>query len=122
MLHLAGDTSLLSVRGVRRTNIEGTLALANRMRRAPRLVRFLHVGTAYICGCDPPRLVREVDYPQADVQHIVEYTRSKAECELLLESGFSDLPLVIARPSVVIGHTSLVPKQALYINGLQYIA
>ena len=107
VLHLAGDTSLLSVRGVKRTNIDGTLALVNRMRRVPRLVRFLHVGTAYICGRQPPSLVREVDYPRANVQHIVEYTRSKAECELLLKQGYSDLPLVVARPSVVIGHTWL---------------
>src|SRR5215468_3591184 len=49
VLHAAGATSLRSVRRVRETNIAGTLALARRMRQAPRLVRFLHVGTAYIC-------------------------------------------------------------------------
>jgi nucleoside-diphosphate-sugar epimerase/glutathionylspermidine synthase len=107
VLHLAGKTSLRSVHGVRRTNIDGTLALANRMRRAPRLVRFLHVGTAYICGAQPPPLVCEDDYPRPDVRHLVEYTRSKAECELLLEQEQPDLPLVIARPSVVVGHTRL---------------
>src|SRR5690242_9037670 len=46
VLHAAGDTSLRSVRRVRETNIAGTLALALRLRRAPRLARFLHVGTA----------------------------------------------------------------------------
>jgi hypothetical protein len=41
------------------------------------------------------------------VRHLLEYTRSKAECELLLARDVSDLPLVIARPSVVVGHTRL---------------
>jgi nucleoside-diphosphate-sugar epimerase len=107
VLHLAANTSLRSVRGARHTNILGTLALAQRLRRAPRLVRFLHVGTAYICGTQPPRLVREDDYPRPDVHHLVEYTRSKAEAELLLEQTAPELPLVIARPSVVVGHTRL---------------
>lgn len=106
-LHLAANTSFRSVRGVRHTNILGTLALAHRLRRAPRLERFLYVGTAYICGAAAPRLVREDDYPRPDVRHLVEYTSSKAECEQLLEATASELPLVIARPSVVMGHTRL---------------
>lgn len=107
VLHIAGHTSLRSVRGVRRANIDGTLALANRVRRAPRLKRFLHVGTAYICGDRPPRLVCEDDFPRPHVRHLVEYTRSKAECEELLARDLPDLPLVVARPSIVVGHTRL---------------
>src|SRR5262245_60751360 len=37
VLHLAANTSFRSVRGVRYTNILGTLTLAHRMRRAPSL-------------------------------------------------------------------------------------
>src|SRR5262249_32636824 len=37
VLHLAANTSFRSVRGVRHTNILGTLTLAHRMRRAPYL-------------------------------------------------------------------------------------
>jgi nucleoside-diphosphate-sugar epimerase len=107
VLHLAANTSFRSVRGVRHTNILGTLALAHRMRRAPRLVRFLYVGTAYVCGAAPPRVVHEDNYPRPDVRHLVEYTSSKAECEMLLERTAPELPLVIARPSIVVGHTRL---------------
>jgi nucleoside-diphosphate-sugar epimerase/glutathionylspermidine synthase len=107
VIHAAGDTSLRSVRRVRDINIAGTLALVRRMLQAPRLVRFLHVGTAYICGADPPSLVHEDDYPAPAVRHLLEYTRSKAECEQLLASSVPELPLVIARPSVVVGHTRL---------------
>lgn len=107
VLHAAGATSLRSVRRAGETNIAGTLALALRVRQAPRLRRFLHVGTAYICGAGPPSLVHEDDYPAPTVRHLVEYTRSKAECERLLASTVPDLPLVVARPSVVVGHTRL---------------
>lgn len=107
VVHLASNTSFRSVRAVRHTNILGALALAHRMRRAPGLQRFLYVGTAYICGEESERVVHEDDFPRFGVKHIVEYTSSKAECEMLLEATAPELPLVIARPSVVIGHTKL---------------
>jgi nucleoside-diphosphate-sugar epimerase len=116
VLHLASNTSFRSVRGVRHTNIFGALALAHRMRRAPGLKRFLYVGTAYICGEESPRIVREDDYPRPGVPHIVEYTSSKAECEMLLDQTAPELPLVVARPSVVIGHTKLgcLPSASIF--------
>jgi nucleoside-diphosphate-sugar epimerase len=107
VLHLASNTSFRSVRGVRHVNVLGALALAHRMRRAPRLRRFLYVGTAYVCGAEPPPVVYEDDYPRHGVRHLVEYTSSKAECELLLDQTAPELPLVVARPSVVVGHTRL---------------
>jgi nucleoside-diphosphate-sugar epimerase len=107
VLHLAANTSFRSVNSVRRTNIHGALAFAHRMKRVERLRRFLYVGTAYICGTNPPATARENDYPDLGVRHLVEYTRSKAECEALLESTAPELPLIVARPSVVIGHTRL---------------
>jgi nucleoside-diphosphate-sugar epimerase len=107
VLHLAANTSFRSVRSVRHTNLLGTLTLAHRMRPAPRLRRFLYVSTAYICGPRPPPVVHEGDYPRPDVRHFIEYTASKAECEMLLENTAPELPLVVARPSVVVGHTRL---------------
>jgi nucleoside-diphosphate-sugar epimerase len=116
VLHLAANTSFRSVRAARHTNLFGALALAHRMRRVPGLERFLYVGTAYICGVNPPRVVREDDYPRFDVRHLVEYTASKAECEMLLEQTAPELPLVIARPSVVVGHTRLgcLPSASIF--------
>ncbi len=116
VLHLAANTSFRSVRSVRHTNILGTLALAHRMRYVRGLQRFLYVGTAYICGANPPRIVHEDDYPRFNVTHLVEYTASKAECEMLLERTAPELPLVIARPSVVVGHTQLgcLPSASIF--------
>jgi nucleoside-diphosphate-sugar epimerase len=114
VLHLAANTSFRSAQSVRRINIDGTLNLARRMERVKGLVRFLHVGTAYICGSDPPPVVHEDDYPRDGVEHVAEYTRTKAECERHLEA--MSLPLIIARPSVVVGHTRLgcLPSSSLF--------
>jgi len=116
VLHLASNTSFRSVRGVRHTNILGALTLAHRMRRVSGLKRFLYVGTAYICGEESQRIVHEDDFPRFGVRHVVEYTSSKAECEMLLEQTAPELPLVVARPSVVIGHTRLgcVPSASIF--------
>lgn len=70
VLHLAANTSFRSVYSVRHTNVLGTLALAHRMRSVPGLRRFVHVGTTFICGAKPPRIVEEDDYPRLDVRHL----------------------------------------------------
>ena len=80
------------MRGVRHTNILGTLTLAHRLRRAARLQRFLYVSTAYLCGDIRKAVVSEGDSPQIDRRHIVEYTSSKAECEMLLTNTAPELP------------------------------
>jgi nucleoside-diphosphate-sugar epimerase len=116
VLHLASNTNFRAVRGVRHANIFGTLTLAHRMRRAPRLQRFLYVGTSYICGENSERVVHEEAYPRLRARHFTEYTASKAECEMLLESTAPELPLVVARPSVVVGHTRLgcLPSASIF--------
>lgn len=116
VLHLASNTNLRSARGVRHTNVFGALTLAHRMRRVPELQRFLYVGTSYICGESSERVVCEDMYPRLRARHFTEYTASKAECEMLLESTAPELPLVVARPSVVVGHTRLgcLPSASIF--------
>ncbi len=107
VLHLAADTSFRAKSNCDLVNVAGTRGLARRARRMPRLARFLYGGTAMICGRDAPALVRETDYPADGAHHLVSYTRSKVEAENLLRREFPDLPVVIARPSIVMGHTRL---------------
>jgi nucleoside-diphosphate-sugar epimerase len=116
VIHLAANTSFRSIRSVRETNIAGTMALAKRLVRTQKLTRFLHVGTAYICGAETTRVVQEADYPRTGVRHVTEYTASKAECELQLKRLNPDFPLIVARPSIVVGHTRLGcgPSSSLY--------
>jgi nucleoside-diphosphate-sugar epimerase len=106
VLHLAASTSFGNSRAIRTTNVGGALSVAKAMR-GRRLERFLYTGTAAICGASPAPVVHEDDYPDERATHLVAYTRSKAEAERQLIEHFSDLPLVIARPSIVVGHTEL---------------
>jgi nucleoside-diphosphate-sugar epimerase len=113
VVHAAACTSFRSVREVRRTNVHGTAALAARFARGHRLERFVHVSTAFRCGAVAERFIRE-ETP-ASPEHVVEYTKTKAEAESLVEQ-MDGLPWLIARPSVVVGHSLLgvKPSTSLY--------
>lgn len=106
VMHLAANTSFGSNAGIRRTNVEGALSVARAMSGRP-LERYVHVGTATICGAAPPHVVREDSYPSDEAIHLVPYTQSKAEAERMLAERYADLPIVVARPSIVVGHTEL---------------
>jgi len=107
VVHLAANTSFIAKKGVWEMNYEGTRALAERLRDAPALERFVYVGTAMICGGRPSETVVEDSYPDADAEHLVPYTASKAAAEAMLRQDFPELPLVVVRPSIVIGHSTL---------------
>ena len=88
-------------------NVDGTFAFAQRMARAPKLRRFLHVGTAMACGpMVTPPVSESWDFADSDDQ-LVPYTASKAAIETKLRAELPQLPLVVARPSIVVGHTKL---------------
>ena len=89
------------------TNVDGTLAFARLMRDVAPLRRFLHVGTAMACGFPAPKVVSEEFQPALDATHLVTYTESKIECERRLRLDLPDLPLVVARASIIIGDTRL---------------
>lgn len=106
VLHLAANTSFGNNHGISRTNVDGSLSVAKAMEGRP-IERYLHTSTATICGANPPKLVHEDDYPSGSVTHLVDYTRTKAEAEKLLAERHADLPVVVVRPSIVVGHTRL---------------
>lgn len=90
-----------------KVNVEGTFQLASRMMSVPGLERFVHVGTAMSCVPEPNSVVIENEMKSEDQEHIVEYTRSKAAIETMMQEKLPGLPLVIARPSIVVGHSEL---------------
>jgi nucleoside-diphosphate-sugar epimerase len=87
-------------------NVEHTVRFARAMSQLPRLRRFLYVGTAMISGSTAGKTVQEDDFP-AQVRHFVPYTKSKAEIEQRLPALLGEIPWVVARPSIVVGHTRL---------------
>lgn len=88
-----------------KVNVEGTLAFARKMSQVAGLQRFLHVGTAMSCTPEPDSLVPESAEFHENAEHLVAYTRSKSTIEQLMRQECPQMPLVIARPSIVVGHT-----------------
>ncbi|MFL9145022.1 SDR family oxidoreductase [Escherichia coli] len=87
-----------------KVNVEGTHSLARRMAEVSGLRCFLHISTAMACTPEAHSLVTEDELSETG-EHLVEYTRSKAAAERLLRQQCPGLPLLIARPSIVVGHT-----------------
>ncbi|ROL65699.1 hypothetical protein BLX41_25465 [Pseudomonas protegens] len=88
-------------------NVEGTYAFAQVLSHSSRLKRFLHVGTAMSCGPQRESPISESwEFPEA-AQQLVDYTASKAEIERRMHENLPGLPLVVARPSLVVGHRNL---------------
>jgi len=88
-------------------NVDGTFAFAQRMARVKTLQRFLHVGTAMACGPNRVSPIHESWELALEDEHLVPYTASKAAIEHRLNTELPQLPLIVARPSIVVGHTTL---------------
>ncbi|WP_241580362.1 SDR family oxidoreductase [Rosenbergiella nectarea] len=99
-----------------KVNVEGTFQFAERMSRVEGLQKFIHVGTAMSCVPEPDSLVTEGVQDSSREQHIVEYTWSKASIEKQMIEKLPTLPLVIARPSIVVGHSHLgcLPSASIF--------
>lgn len=106
VLHCAGIASFGDHPQLDQVNVDGTLAFARRMTATPGLRRFVHVSAAMIGATDSPLPIRESWAPEADAA-VRLYLASKATVEARLRVELPGLPLVVARPSVVIGHTRL---------------
>lgn len=107
ILHCAASISFdLPLAEARRINVDGVaqvIDLARQIAAAGALRRLVHVSTAYVsgrhAGC----------FAEADLDLRQEfrntYEHSKHEAERLVRQA-SDLPTVVARPSIVVGHRS----------------
>lgn len=119
VIHCAALATFSEHPGLEKVNVDGTFELAALVHGRPRLRRFLYVGTAMACGrrADPQYGIAEaMVLPLAPDSHLVPYTRSKALAESMLRKRFPSLPLVVARPSIIVGHTVLgcAPSQSIF--------
>ena len=116
VVNSAGVTSFGRNPNIRAVNVEGTLELVHRIAALPKLRRFIHISTAMICGTQPPKVVREDEFPQADLQHFVPYTESKADAESLISEVMAGRPFAIVRPTIIVGHTRLgcAPSHSIF--------
>ena len=107
VLHCAALATFSNNPKIWASNVDGTLALAKAVIARSKLTRWLQVGTAMCCGPGWPSPVQESwETGSQDDAHLVPYTRSKLAVELALKA-LPGLPLVVARPSIVVGHSVL---------------
>jgi nucleoside-diphosphate-sugar epimerase len=89
------------------TNVDGVMHLARQAVQGKRLRRFVQIGTAMSCGMREGRHITEDWNVPPLVNHAVPYTFSKGMAELTLRKQLPELPLVVVRPSIVVGHSVL---------------
>jgi nucleoside-diphosphate-sugar epimerase len=117
VIHAAALPTFSNNPAIPMVNVEGTLALAHAVNHGT-LQRFVFVGTAMAVGPSVGHgsLIEESNTLAARHHHLVPYTASKAEAERRLRLELPSFPLVIARPSIVVGHTTLgvTPSQSIF--------
>jgi len=91
----------------RAVNVEGTrgvLELASERQRRGRLRRVDHVSTAYVAGRRTDRVAEEDLDPKPG--HRNSYEQTKFETELMVREAARELPVVVHRPSIIVGESS----------------
>src|SRR5476649_2442197 len=88
-----------------KVNVDGSLIFAKRMAQVKSLQRFVHVGTAMASMPDKDSVFYEGMPDNEHNEDLVQYTISKRAIENLVRSECPTLPFVVARPSIIVGHT-----------------
>lgn len=113
VIHSAASTDLGAPLDMsRRANLFATQRVLDAARRSPKLKRFVHLSTAYVCG--KARGPVAVDSPPPARFHNF-YEQSKYEAEQCVRA--SGLPWTIVRPSMIVGRSDngyVVQMKVLY--------
>ena len=103
VVHCAASVSFtLPLDEARAINVDGTRRMLDLARSLPKLERFVHVSTAYVSGRDSG-VFSETDSGGGSSFRNT-YEASKAEAEIVVEEA-SDVPIVVVRPSIVVGES-----------------
>jgi thioester reductase-like protein len=103
VIHCAASVSFtLPLDDARAINVGGTRAVLDLARQLPNIQRFVHVSTAYVAGCSQGSFA-ESDLDRGQTYRNT-YERTKAEAERLVMAA-TDLPIVVVRPSIVVGES-----------------
>jgi thioester reductase-like protein len=109
IVHCAASISFeLPLAQAREINVQGLARMIELARETSAggggLRRLLHVSTAYVGGTQAQAQCFTEEQLEQGQEFRNSYERSKYEGELLLLREARDLPVVIARPSIVVGH------------------
>jgi nucleoside-diphosphate-sugar epimerase len=101
IIHCAAETSFIRSQNCQTINIEGTKRLIEFARSCKRPPLIVYLSTACNIGEAEKKCLREEEGCQPNNAHFNAYTRSKAVAETLVKE--SGLPVLIIRPSIVLG-------------------
>ena len=103
----AAVASFNNHRSIWPTNADGVVRMVQVLKRRCTIHRFIQIGTGMSAGKQAPQLVPEGYDAGAATEHFLDYTASKYAAELRIRMEVPDFPLVVARPSIIVGHTRL---------------
>lgn len=105
LVHLAGDTRFVppDAAAQRQVNVEGTLNVVRALR--PALSRVVHVSTAYVAGNRTGTILEDETDVGQSFHNNYEQTKLEAEIAVRQVCLELDLPLAIARPSIIVNDT-----------------
>ncbi|WP_345955737.1 SDR family oxidoreductase [Mucilaginibacter sp. PAMB04168] len=115
IIHSAANTSFAKVKDdlVEKANIGGLTKILLWAKRLQSLDTFMYVGTATICGRDVKhRLVTEEETPNLKANHLVKYTYTKMQGELLLKQHLPENKILVVRPSIIMGDSRNVEPRS----------
>jgi thioester reductase-like protein len=119
IIHSAANTSFSRIYNnlVEEVNIKGLEKILLWARDLPHLHTFLYIGTATICGKDiHNRVVLENESPDQHARHLVRYTYTKMQGELLLDKYIPPEKILITRPSIIMGDSRpVVPRSPIIL-------
>ncbi len=102
VLHCAAAVEFdLPLEQARAVNVEGTRRILDLVRQAPQLERIVHVSTAYVAGRAEGDVLEDV--PVSGQIFRNSYEQSKHEAEALIWEQADSMPIVVCRPSIVVG-------------------
>ena len=117
IIHCAADTRFdANPSEARETNWLGTLNMLRLAADCERLIKFLHISTAYVAGRLPGAI------PEAVITHSHRfcnaYQQSKYEAEAAVASFAGSVPVAIARLSTIAGDSHGVVHKPNYLHQL----
>jgi len=122
IIHSAANTSFSKIFDdvVTKANVHGLNKILLWAKQLDNLSTFLYIGTATICGKDiKNRLIHEDESPDLNANHLVKYTYTKMQGELLLRTHLPEEKILIARPSIIMGDSrTLTPRSPVILWAL----
>jgi thioester reductase-like protein len=122
IIHSAANTSFSRIYDdqVEKINIQGLNMVVQWAKQLNNLATFLYVGTATICGRGTKnKIIFEDESPNINASHVVKYTYTKMQGELLLHRELPAEKILVARPSIIMGDSrKIVPRSPVILWAL----